>query len=378
MNTSKITGISKLVSFALIAVFLIIAVGFAASGWQSDTEHEPDSGENGQQTENTDENKDGSPNDGTDQNGSTGSVDVAVPKYYSYLTGLEISEEDSRRKPIAFVIDPASPTYAISSAELAVELPIENGETKMVVYTPNISLLGKIGSLAASRPYISKMQDFFGGIFVYNGMSPDATEYFAAWEAKDACLNLKDVTGYCYTENTLYVYTNGDLISAGLNNSSISTALRESPSLPFEHKSETVSATVGTESAKTVVIPYSNSNETHLYYSEEDGLYTYSKSGTAVVDLLNAKTVKFKNAFILFADCKMYYTASGTSFEMNTAGEGEGYYVSEGTLTNIRWSLNADGELTFTTESGERIVAECGSSYIGYFISTNKDQVKVQ
>ena len=378
MNTTKITGISKLVSFALIAVLLIIAVGFAASGWQSDTKPEPDSGGNGGQADNTDENTDGSQNSGTENDDNSVSDEVAVKKYYSYLTGLEISEEDSRRKPIAFVMDTKAPTYAISSAELAIEIPIENGDTRLVAYMPNAALLGKIGSLTISRPYISKMQDFFGGILVYNGMSEDATEYFAAWEISDASLDLDSVSGYCYTENTLHVYTNGDLICAGLNNTSVSTTLTDLPTLPFLHADEEKSSTVREGEAQTVIIPYSKTNETHFSYSSEDGLYTYVRSGTAAVDLLNAKNVKFKNIFILFADSKMYYNKGGTTFEMNTAGGGEGYYISGGKLTHISWSQNASGDLTFLADDGSQVVAECGSTYIGYFISTHKEQVTVQ
>ena len=379
MNTTKITGISKLVSFALIAVFLIIAVGFAASGWQSDANSEPDSGGNGEQTENTDENTDGSQNSGTENGDNSDSGEEAVKKYYSYLTGIEISEEESRRKPIAFVIDPSAPTYAISSSDLAIELPIENGETRVIAYMPSATLLGKIGSLAISRPYISKMQDFFGGILVYNGMSEDESEYFPLWEKSDATLDLKAVSGYCYTENTLYVYTNGDLINAGLNNSSVSTTVADLPTLPFTHALDGASSTMRTESAQSVIIPYSKTNETSLSYSSEDGLYTFAKSGTAVIDLLNARTVKFKNVFILFADSKMYYNKGGTSFEMNTVGSGDGYYISDGKLTHISWSQTASlGELIFSTSDGSRVVAECGNTYIGYFISTHKDQVKVQ
>ena len=139
MKSSKLNSLNRLLTFLLIAALLVCTVGFAAGGLQPDS-NEPDSGENGSETDKTDENKDGSTdinppdssidkdnNDNSDtennkenNNDETTQPPIEIPeKFYNTATGLEVSEEISKRAPIGFVINPNLPLYGISNADIS-------------------------------------------------------------------------------------------------------------------------------------------------------------------------------------------------------------------------------------------------------------------
>ena len=59
MNTQKTNSYGRLVAFFLVAMVLICALGFAASGWQSDPDSEQNSGDTEENNGKTDENTDG-------------------------------------------------------------------------------------------------------------------------------------------------------------------------------------------------------------------------------------------------------------------------------------------------------------------------------
>ena len=156
MKTSKMNGLSRLLSFLLIAVLLICTVGFAVNGWQSKPNDEPDSGDFGDNTDKTDENTDGTDKNPNNQDGNVETPTppdsgdeitppVEIPKFYNTITGLEITEAQAALSPLGFVLNPGAPLYGVSNSDLTIEFPIEDGSTRLLTYTTDSSLLWKIG-----------------------------------------------------------------------------------------------------------------------------------------------------------------------------------------------------------------------------------------
>lgn len=358
MNTQKTGNYGKLIAFFLIAVILVGTFGFAAEGWQSMTQNESDSGKVDDNSDKTDENKD-------DENKDP---EIYIPGFVSSLSGLEVSEEISRRRPVCFVMDAASPLYGIASADVVVELPTEDGTTRLVAITANTKELGKIGSLAPTRKYISNIAKYFGAALVSAG-SDDTIQY----ESLDVSASHFDTTtnsGYSYTEYTHFVYTNGALIGAGLANANIGTALNSRQQLPFTFAEFGANKIIGSISARSVLLSFSASSESELYYSEEDGKYSFSKGGVAKSDMLSDEYLSYDNVFVLFSDTVTYESASGTELVMNTVTGGTGYYVSAGCATAITWQTGASGNMTFYDSTGAKLTINRGTSYIGFLKSS--------
>ena len=389
MKTLNMSSLQKLISFILIVVLLICTVGFAADGWQSPSD-EPDSGKVDDTTGEADENKDGNtppPSESTDPPDSVEPdinepeptppteeppVEEPKPVYKNSITGLEITAEQSTETPLGFVLDPESPLYGVSSADLTLEFPIEDGSTRMLSYTTNYSMLWKVGTLAPTRAFISGSSNFFGGVVISYG-NDDIVRY-SAWDTDKIDLDISKITDCYYVENTLYVYTSKDLVDiASKSSPQLSKTPYKTPPFIFNDAETDI---IGTTEAKTVTIPYSSKNETELYYSETSGKYLYFKSGARKVDMLNGKNVAFTNVFVLFANATTYEKADGTELVIDTLSGGTGYYISKGYLTEIRWSIDEGGSLKFKTLSGEQLTVNAGSSYISYYKASNASKVK--
>ena len=354
MNTQKTNSYGRLVAFFLVAIALICALGFAASGWQSDPENKPDSGDTDENNGDTDENKDGGEN--TEPPEDPPIVEI---KYYNALTGLEVDEATSLKRPLGFVMDPTAPMYGISGADVAIEIPVEDGATRFLMLSQGAVNLGKIGSLAPTRGYISNYAKHFGAVLV--SLGNDDSIIYESTDISGAHFDLSENSGYHYTEYSHFVYTNGDLISAGLANLGINSVMPKNERLPFNFSSEEDKIYQGI-SATSVIITHSDTSSTEFSYNLSDNKYTLSKNGTEKRDLLNDKSVTFNNLFILFADSITYESKDTEELVMNTAGCGEGYYFAGGKSVKISWSTDISGNLTFKTESGEILSAARGNS----------------
>lgn len=366
MNTNKSGGVGKLVAFFVIAVTMLLAFGLVADGWQLFDENEPDSGKDADKGGETDENTDGNQeNEGEDE------PDVYIPQYTDILTGYETTEDASRERPIAYVMNPSAPLYGISGADITVEIPVEMGDTRFLAISSGIRELGKIGSLTATRNYISNIAKYFGAIIVANG-SDDSVEY-SGCDLSSSSFDLTENIGYSYTEYTHFVYTNHDLIRAGIKNAGISSAQTSQVSIPYRFGV----SSPGTSTARTVSIAFSDGKTTELYYSDSDKAYTLSKGGVIIKDTLYDKVCKYENVFVLFADTVTYESADGCAMVMNTTDSGIGFYISGGTAKSISWQGSVAGNMVFYDESGEILTVNCGKSYIAFAKSSMISSVTI-
>lgn len=423
MKSSNSSGLHKFLSVVLIAVLLVFVVGFASNGWQED-QGNPDNGEDGGKTDDTDENTDGtneenkdntnddntgddkkepSDDDGDENKGDDENKDNLTPPddengenqeenkednkedtpppeeilppppvYINVMTGLEVSEEQMTRVPLGFVFDPAAPLYGISSSELAIEFPTEDGTTRLLSYTTDNSALWKIGSLVETRAFISAMSYFFGGIVVSYG-NDDVIPY-DIFDTSAFEFDLSKNQGSYHRENAKYVYTSYEKLMSSLETARGMEA-EAYKNAPFDFAQEGV--ITGVSSATTVVLPYSEKYESSFYYSEKSGKYLYYKGGNRKVDMLSGKNVSFDNVFVLFADATTYEKASGTELVMDVMSGGRGYYATKGTLTEFTWALNELGELNFYSLSGERLTVNTGNSYVAFYKASEASSVKI-
>ncbi len=384
MKSSKTNSLHRLLSFVLIAILLICVVSFAAAGWNMNPNQEPDSDDvnSGNENDEADENKDGNPDsqepdktpsDNEENPPSDLTPDepaIEVPKYYNVMTGLEISEEQLTKIPLGFVTSSKLPLYGLSGADITIEFPMENGETRLLSYTTNYSSLWKVGSLAPTRDYISAMSNLFGGTVISYGCD-DIVKY-SAIDTTRLSLDLSKISGSYFVQNTYNVFTSSDMIESAIDRMPGSLTHAPYKYAPFVFSDTFVS---GTTSATSVIIPYSESSETELYYSEKTGQYLYFKSGSRRVDMLNGQNIAYTNVFILFADSTTYEKSDGCELVIDTTAGGSGYYISGGEKTEISWSTDETGSLVFKTLDGNILKANKGNSYIGYFKASNSSAV---
>ena len=372
MKTFKNGNLVKLVAFFILTVILSCTVAYAAQDWHGPTVSKPD--DNGKTEDNkpsgeTDENTDGNTQNKVE-------ASKPVPEFLHYITGLEITEEEQHIKPLCFTFSTDAPIYGLSSSYLVVELPCENGKTRFAAFFDDATSIGKIGSIAPTRGYISNIVSYFGGLPL--SLGSDQKVKYDSLHISDGMLDISKNTGYHYTEYNDYAYTNGDLLNALIKNTNISTVRTETPSVPYCFADYSKPLYLNGESAVSITVPYSDGNSTELMYSDSDKSYTLLKNGTVKTDLINDKACKYDNVFILFADSTTYETSEYTECVLNTASSGTGKYASMGKYVDITWSVDTDGNLTFFDKDSKKLTVNRGTSYISFTKSSTISKISIK
>lgn len=363
MDTRKNGNLAKLVAFFLIVTVLIMAIAFSANGWQGDDKTQPDSG-NSSEDEKADENTDGEEID---------SEEPKAPAYTNYISGLEISKEESLLRPLCILYDTEAPMYGLSSAFLTVELPTEGGKTRLLAFTNNATSIAKLGTLAPTRKYISNIAAYFGAIPVYIGEDDCFT--YSGISSDNGYIDFSSNPGYYYTEYGMHSYTNADLINACIKNIGISTVMSEAPKMPYTF-ANSPDAARGSIKAETALIQFDRGSTTELIYTDS-GKYRLQKNAYVISDKYNDTAAEYDNAFILFADSTTHETAENTEMILDTTSGGSGYYLNGGSAKKITWTANDNGELCFYSESGEVLKIAPGTSYMAFAKSSYSSLTKL-
>lgn len=372
MQKEVTSGINKIFAAILIGVMLILMIGIVVSGWQTDNTGE-NSGDSGNITADVDDlNGDTDKNSGTADNFSNSeNVVQKEPLHTNYLTGLEIDEKNQNRNPFVMITDPNALSYGISDSELTVEIPTEGGNTRFLTYITDVSSLGKLGAFTGTRKYITQITSYFGGLVISNG-NDDIISYPAL--RTEIAIDLSEHSDAIHMENGKSLYTDGESVMKIAKDEGVDLISYKRPTLPFDFCAfgECV---FGKSQATEIYIPYSNENSTALVYDTAAKSYVLYKNERLKYDMLNGECVSYKNVFVLFADVVTYETAYGTESIVKNETSGTGYYVSNGTLTEIKWSVDSNGNMIFKDLNGKRLAVNRGTSFIGYYKSSEADSV---
>lgn len=359
MNITQNSNALKIIAFFLVAVILICLFGFTVDGWQIGKTS----------TEEPDETVDNIPND--EEELPPNEPEIYVPEYIDPLTGIECDLDLSQKRHLAFILDSSSPLYGISYTDVLIEFPIESGYTRLASITNEYSEIGKIGSLAKSKDYISSFVSAFGAIIVADGK--DETKSIDYQNIPSDVIDLNINKEYKYTEFNVYTYSNGDLISQGIKNSTLADTYITPPTLPYNFPEFGQDNVTGKSVFNSITIPYSENNVTTLEYNAENNSYAFLKNSAILTDLLNNNQLNFSNCLILFADSITYEDSNGLQMVLKTNEYGTGYFFTEGTASEITWEYSNIGSLTFYDENGNKLTINRGTTYISLVKSSQKN-----
>ena len=368
MNKIRLSNPVRLIAFFLTAILLIVSFGFTVDGWQA--VERPGGTPPVSMTPPTDDPVGEDEGKNPDNDGNL--PEEPKPIFYNRLSGLECSEELSLKAHLAFIMNPSLDSYGASEADLICSFPTENGQERWCVFISETKNLWKIGSITPTRGYISNIVEYFGGICVSNGVD-DKLEYNSCSISKKHF----DLSGgdYKYSEFVSNVYTNRDLIEAGLADSDIDTSISDKTVLPFDFNAPSNEKIVFESKADCITVT-SSTEVNELRYNAELGKYELYKNSSSVTDKIGNKTLNFENCFVLFADSVTYDNSEYSQTVVDTIGGGRGYYFTNGTYTKISWTGSKEGVMTFYTTDGQRLSVNPGKSFISFLkASTEKNLI---
>ena len=294
------------------------------------------------------------------------------------LTGLAVDTDLSTKRPVAIMINNirvSTPQEGIHQADIIYECLVEGGITRLMMISLEYEKLPEVGSIRSARDYYLNFAADYDALFVHAGGSPFA--YDSIKERK--IQNLDGVNMWDVADTYFYrsperlkklsyehcLVSSGELIAAAVKYKKYRTELTENFDYPLDFVSpdQTVSFSDG---AQHIHIPLSISQVTDFVYDVESGEYLrYQFNGEKHTENKTGEQLSFKNVMILF--CKTGAITGDPKYriDVDTVGEGNGYYAVNGTYTKIRWVKDSnESPIRFYDADGEPLMMNPGKTFI--------------
>ncbi len=312
------------------------------------------------------------------------------PSFINPLTGLGATQDLSKKRPISIMVNnlqASLPQSGVSYADILFECLAEGGITRLMMISTEYEKLPKVGSVRSARDYYIDYAESFNCIFIHaggstyayntlagrgtnridgvNGPSPYGT--FARDQDR---LN----SGYA-TEHTLFLQ-GGEAIKnaiASLGYKTEKAAGYEKP-MVFSPWGKNVE---NEKKATHIGVAVSAYQYVDYVYNNETGEYLrYQYRGQQHMDSATEKQLSFKNVILMFNDSGLIAGDDKNRIWMQTTGEGEGYYISNGTYAPIKWKKEKhDSVIKYYYADGTEVQFNRGKTMINVVDNYNKNSV---
>lgn len=274
-------------------------------------------------------------------------------------------------RPIAVMVDNddhnARPQAGLDEAYLIYEMIVEGGSTRFMPIFRSTDTK-KIGPVRSSRHYFLDYAMENDVIYTHFGWSPKAMSDISSFKINKINGVLGE-DGYVFWKEEKY---KGDWHSAYINIKNIKEhAQNKGYNLLTEHKNGIVYSDKyfdlkSENTATSIDLKYSGGYKTGYKYNSDRKIYEkYINNNPHVMQ--NGKTLEFKNIIIML----IYDTSLGDGTarrNINTTGNGKGYYITNGSFEEITWHKSSrSGNTTYKTKDGEDLCINPGKTIINLF-----------
>lgn len=299
-----------------------------------------------------------------------------VYPYTNPLTGEGLEEDISGQRPIAIMINnlkKSLPQAGVSQADIIYEIMAEGGVTRLLALYQSVEGVGEIGTVRSARDYFVSLAYGHDAIFLHAGGSPQAYISIRQWG-----VTALDCVNGPY-EGTLYWRDKERRKNAGMEHSVMTSGEKICELLPtysrvtLEHKEGYTEplAFLGEDEiaqgspAERVSVKFSASKTGVFTYDPEIGLYRVEEFGAPYIDANTGEQVAVKNVLVLFTDVGAIKGDDKGRQSVRTTGTGEGIFLCDGTVQDIRWSKKDNSTpLSYTDAAGQPLKLGVGHSYI--------------
>jgi len=296
---------------------------------------------------------------------------------FNPLTGLPLDEARTRDRPLAVSLSnvpEALPMNGVSEADIIYEVLVEGGLTRMLALFQDTMYVPKIGSIRSARHYTADIAHSYNAIFVTAGGSPQAYREVRA----EGVTHLDEVGG---TRREIFQRDRNRV--PGRRFESLHSVVitgdrvrRWFPQYDFELQHDRnyelglVFVEDGTPErgsiANDVVVNFSSGKSTTFKYSSSENAYHMRQfNNTEFVDANNNKKPAFTNILILHTRVTGIANDGSGRRNVETVGEGEGYFVNGGRYIEIDWFReDKEAPFVYTLKNGSILELGAGKTYI--------------
>jgi len=282
------------------------------------------------------------------------------------LSGLEISEDQSKKRPIAVVIEnhpDARPQSGLNEADLIFETTAEGGITRfLAIYQSKEP--EKIGPVRSARNYFVEWADSYDALFVHVGGSREAISLIDRIDIDD--LNQFYFGSYFWRDSSRYaphnVYTTLDKLREAAKNKGFPTEKEDIPSYVFkEEDKETLYP-----AAHKFTINFNASFAPTYTYVPESNHYKRSILGVTQTDAITKKPIIAKNVVVCFSNLSTQVIRRVGYTIIDTTDTGVTYYYVDGAKKIGKWVRTAGDPIRFYDANGKIMVFNPGTTWIDF------------
>ncbi len=282
---------------------------------------------------------------------------------------VKIIDVNSNSRPIAVSINnnhAAWPQAGLQDAYLSYELIAEGGITRILAFFKDTNT-EKIGSVRSARHYFLDYVLENDAIFVHYGHSPQALSDIKSLGINningmyDASAFYRDKTLKRASEHT--AFTTMEKIKKTIKSKGYRTETDKGTLLKYSAVNKDYSKDETSKVANNVSITYSDYQTTSYVYDKENKVYKMYMSKEEHSDLVTKKQYTVKN-IITYQVENSSIDKKGRQNLYNT-GKGEGYFISNGIATKIKWSkVSRSAKTKYTLMDGTELVVNDGNTWI--------------
>lgn len=287
---------------------------------------------------------------------------IEKKKYYSSLSGAQVSDENAIKKPVTAIMiensPDARPQSGLVDAEVVFEAVAEGGITRFIALYQNSkpSLIGPVRSL---RPYYADWAAGFNPSVAHVGGSPEALTMIRSGNYGVDIDQFFNSSYYWRATDRIAphnVYTNFEKLDA-LNSSKGHTSSRFSFAPRIDEKA------VATPDATQVNIDVSTGIFAVSYaYNTKTNSYDRYSGGATHTD---REKGQISPKVVIALKTSVSLSSDGSHMSIATTGSGPAYVFQNGTVAEGVWSKDsAKGQLFIRDEAGKEIKLVRGQTWV--------------
>jgi len=287
---------------------------------------------------------------------------VDIPKAKNPLTGTDMDLQYENQRPMAVMIENeynARPQSGLQKAGVVYEVLAEGGITRFLALFLG-ETVDEIGPVRSGRPYFLDYAMVYDGIYVHYGASPQC--YIDLKQLKI------DAIDGIYDNVTFW----RDKSRAAPHNAYTSTEniLKTWEKRGFRRDTELTFWNFNTEESfsgdmvlEDFELDYFGNYTVRYTYDHDKKAYERFINGKPHTDKNTGESIFVKNIIISFANTKVIDEVGRLSIK--TIDSGNGYYISNGYCTNIKWQKDSrTGQTKYTFQDGSSLVINPGNTWI--------------
>lgn len=297
-------------------------------------------------------------------------VEAPSPKeekkvFYAPFSGLEVTEERSKKRPVAVVIEnhPNSrPQSGLNKADIIFEAVAEGGITRFLAVYQSREGGNEIGPVRSARSYYVEWASFFDALFAHVGGSQEALRVINRLSVDS--INQFFMGDFFWRDNRRFaphnVYTTTEKIREAATTKGYRTIIEDEFSYLFKEDVDKESRPIGQKVTVNLTGGYAPTYE----YSPQCNCYHRFIMGAPQKDRSTAENIFTKNIIVAFSDVSKLNIRGEAYSVIRTTGEGEAYIFQDGKKIVGEWRQKSGDIVRFYDSTGAEVRLNRGSTWI--------------